>query len=128
MLPSFGGRLLFEGCGELLTRLKERGISLHIASTGDRVHVFSILNGTGINGFFETVSCGRPDKTEMLREMIEKKKKKEFIMVGDMKKDYEAARANGIVSVGACYGYCIKDKTDFDYYLSAPLDLLKIFE
>jgi phosphoglycolate phosphatase-like HAD superfamily hydrolase len=45
-------------------------------------------------------------------------------MIGDMKKDYEGARANGIVSLGACYGYCREDKTNFDFYISTPSDLL----
>ena len=62
----------------------------------------------------------------MLREIL--KGTSGFIMVGDMKKDYEAARANGILSVGACYGYCVRAISDFDYYIDSPLDLLRILE
>ena len=126
LLPSLGGKLLFEGCRELLMRLKENGIRLCIASTGDRDHVFSVLEGTGIIDFFDTIACGRPDKIEMLREMTEGCDKNGCLMVGDMKKDYEAARANGIISVGACYGYCIRELTDFDFYIDTPHDLLDI--
>ena len=128
LLPSLSGKLLFEGCRELLKRLKEKGIRLCIASTGDEAHVFSILNETGIIGFFDSVSCGLPDKTEMLREIIADSDKNACVMVGDMKKDYEAARANGIVSVGACYGYCVKEISDFDLYIHAPLDLLDVLK
>ena len=49
-------------------------------------------------------------------------------MVGDMKKDYDAARANGIISIGACYGYCIKELSEFDFYIHTPLDLLDIIK
>jgi phosphoglycolate phosphatase len=102
LLPSLCDKLLFEGCRELLIRLKDHGLRLCIASTGKKDHVFPVLNETGITGFFDTIACARPDKTEMLNEMIEGSDKSGYLMVGDMKKDYEAARANGIVSVGAC--------------------------
>ena len=131
-LLSFDGNLLFEGCLELLTCLKANGLRLCIASTGTSDHVFPILNTAGITDFFDMVSCGRPDKTEMLRELIDEAidktggDKSGCIMVGDMKKDYESARANGILSVGACYGYCKKESANFDLYIDAPLDLLNI--
>jgi phosphoglycolate phosphatase len=129
ILSSVKDRLLFNGCSRLLTQLREKGISLCIASTGDREHVFSILKETGIIELFDTISCGSPDKTEMLREMIlNGGKSGPFIMVGDMKKDYEAARMNNILSVGACYGYCRREETDFDFYIDEPLQLLHILE
>ena len=118
-------KLLFKGCRELLVSLKSNGIRLNIASTGDRNHVFSILEETGIIGLFDEVSCHRPDKYEMLKEMI-KGDTAGYIMVGDMKKDYEAAAKNGIVSVGACFGYCVREHSDFDIYIDEPLDLLKV--
>jgi len=130
LLPAISGKLLFDGCLELLTRLKEGGIRLNIASTGDSEHVNSILNATGIMGFFDVVSCGCPDKTEMLCEMIDngvpKRDKSGYIMVGDMKKDSDSARANGILSVGACYGYCKRALSNFDMYIDSPMELLGI--
>ena len=128
LLPSLAGGLLFEGCFELLHNLKNMEICLKIASTGGTRHVHSVLSKTGIMDLFDTVSCNRPDKTEMLREMIRDEDKAGHLMVGDMKKDYEAARANGIISVGACYGYCIKELSEFDHYIDRPHDLLKIMQ
>jgi len=128
ILPSVSHRLLFDGCRELLVYLREHDIHLNIASTGDRDHVFSIVNETGIIGLFDKISCGCPDKTGMLREMLGKAERNGYIMVGDMKKDFEAARANSILSVGACYGYCRQAVTDFDFYIDAPHDLLDILK
>ena len=128
ILPSLSGKLLFKGCMELLRRLAEKNIRLCIASTGDREHVYSILNETGIIGFFDTIACACPDKTGMLREVIGSSEKAGCVMVGDMKKDYEAARTNGILSVGACYGYCIRELSDFDFYIDAPCDLFGILK
>jgi phosphoglycolate phosphatase len=128
LLPALGGKLLFNGCLDLLTRLKEYRLRLCIASTGEKDHVFSILNATGIESFFDIISCGRPDKKEMLREIIDNNDKGGYVMVGDMKKDYEGASANSILSVGACYGYCKRELTNFDLYIDAPLDLLSILK
>ena len=132
ILPPLGEKLLFEGCRELLLKARECGLRLYIASTGARDHVYSILEATGIKGFFEKISCGRPDKTEMLRELTCEKTggggKNGFVMVGDMKKDHEGARSNGILSVGACYGYCKRELTDFDLYIDKPLDLLNVLK
>ena len=128
LLPSLGGKLLFNNCLELLKRLKENNIRLCIASTGDEGHVFSVMNETGITGFFETILCGHPDKTETIRKLISTGNKSEYIMVGDMKKDHEGAAANGILSVGACYGYCRRELTKFDLYIDSPLDLLGIIK
>ena len=126
ILPSVHDRLLFGGCRELLIRLKESNIRLYIASTGDKEHVSSVLRETGIMYLFDRISCGCPDKTEMLREMTKEGDKNGYIMVGDMKKDYEAARANGIISVGACYGYCRRELSGFDFYIDTPLELLQV--
>jgi len=126
ILPTLSDQLLFKGCRELLDYLKKRGIVLCIASTGDREHVFSILKATGIVGFFDTITCERPDKTEMLCDIIKDKDKHGCVMVGDMKKDSDSARANGILSVGACYGYCQKEFSSFDFYIDSPLELLSL--
>ena len=120
--------LLFKGCRELLADLRKQQVRLCIASTGDNGHVHSILRETGIIDLFDTISCGLPDKTETLRELVRNRDKNGFVMVGDMKKDYEAARANGILSVGACYGYCEKELSDFDLYIDTPQELLRILK
>lgn len=124
LLPEVGDKLLFSGCRELLVCLRKHGVRLHIASTGDHGHVCSILKQTGITSFFDSISCGQPDKTEMLREITKDGKREGYVMVGDMAKDSTAARANRIVSIGACYGYCQAETSDFDHYIGSPMELL----
>jgi len=124
-LPLVSDKILFPDCRELLAQLKAKGIKINIASTGDHDHVYGILTAAGILDMFDAVSCGCPDKVEMLRDMTDDDKTG-YIMVGDMNKDYDAARANGIMSVGALYGYCRKDDLGFDMYISSPLELLDI--
>ena len=124
VLSTMGDTILFKDCHELLLRLKEKGIRLYIASTGDHDHVHGILSAAKIHELFESVSCGRPDKVEMLREIIDERNKDGYVMVGDMSKDYDAARANGIMSVGARFGYCRADDLGFDVTIDSPLELL----
>ena len=126
VLPAVSHELLFDGCRELLERLAESGIRLRIASTGDEGHVVSVLRETGIIDYFDMLCYEQPDKVKMLRDMTQDGEKDGFVMIGDMKKDYEGARANGILSVGVCYGYCIKESTDFDIYIDSPMELLDV--
>ncbi|MCL2003079.1 MAG: HAD hydrolase-like protein [Oscillospiraceae bacterium] len=128
LLPSVSGSLLFKDCRELLEGLRKRGVRLYIASTGSYEHIHSILAVTGIAGLFEQVCCGRPDKVEMLRELSREGGKDGYIMVGDMKKDCDGARANGMTSVGACWGYCLREQTAFDLYAGSPPELLKMMD
>ena len=62
----------------------------------------------------------------MIRTIIGDHDKSGFMMVGDMMKDSEGAHANGIIAVGACYGYCIRKMADFDLYIDKPEELLDL--
>ena len=125
LLPEFEGDFLFPGVRELLAELTKRNIPMHIASTGSERHVYSVLNKTGIKDMFAVIKCGRPEKASMIAEIIGDGDKDSYIMVGDMKKDIEGAKANGIRIIGACYGYA-KRGAGFDMYIDAPMELLEV--
>ena len=127
LLPAFKADFLFPGVRELLAELKILNYPMHIASTGSEDHVYSILNKEGIKEFFTKVVCDKPVKTGMIAEIIGSGAKEDFIMVGDMKKDIEGAKANGIIIIGACYGYAQKD-SGFDMYIDTPAELLDIIK
>lgn len=118
--------LLFPDCLRLLQILQQREILLYVASTGSEEHVYAIMEKAGICSFFNEVYYGAPDKTEAIRTIIGDSAKAGFLMVGDMEKDYRAAHSNEIAAVGACYGYCVREVSDFDYYIKKPLELLEI--
>ena len=125
LLDGFNEDLLFPGCGELLNRFERLGTSMYIASTGSNEHVTPILHKTKITRYFKRVLCGEPDKSEMVRKIIENGDNSTFVMVGDMEKDSQAAHDNGIFSIGACYGYCVRGQKGFDNYINTPTELLK---
>ena len=124
----FIDNILFDGCKELLEFLTAAGIRMHLVSTGSKKHVHTILSESGIDHFFDQIASACSDKREILREMIGGSGSGGIIMVGDMMKDQAAARENGILSVGACYGYCDRHTSGFDLYIDHPLDLLNIFQ
>ena len=117
--------LLFDGVLELLSAIKEKGKKMCIASTGDASHVQSCLEYGGIEGYFEEVFCGKPDKELMVAQIMKIAPKEKWIMIGDKRKDSKAAKYNGIFSIGAGYGYCIKEEYDeFDCIVKQPLEIL----
>ena len=123
LMPAFRGRILFDGCRAMLSELSAAGIGLYIASTGDPEHVFPLLELSESRAYFRQVLCGAPDKVEMVKQLIETDAAEQWLMVGDMHKDVSAAHANGIPAVGACFGYCIRGRADFDCYADSPKQL-----
>lgn len=121
--------LIFEGIEELLLSLQQRSIEIHIASTGDNEHVSTCLNHTKIISFFKEISCNKPDKEFMVADLITRYPSSTWMMLGDKRKDSNAAKYNNILAVGAGYGYCAKkDYAEFDTIIHTPLDLLKILD
>ena len=120
--------ILFDGCLELLERLQELGIRMCLVSTGTHIHVHRFISETGIAGYFDVIVCDCEDKTDAVREMIRGSDKRGIVFVGDMLKDYDAARRNGILSVGACYGYCDRGTMEFDLFIDHPMELLDMIQ
>lgn len=124
-VKNVGKGLLFPGVLELLDAIKEKGNKMYIASTGDADHVHSCLEYGGIGEYFEKVFCGKPDKELMVAQIMKIAPKEKWIMIGDKRKDSKAAKYNGIFSIGAGYGYCLRaDYDEFDCIVSQPLEIL----
>ena len=125
LMPRMGPQLLFPDCESVLTLLRRRSVSLYIASTGSRAHVEAALRVTGAGRFFDAVFCGEAEKGAMIGRIV-KGDPAEWAMVGDMRKDSDGARENGILAVGACFGYCRRAEALFDMYVDTPRQLLDI--
>ena len=119
--------MLFEGVKDLLEDLSKRGHKMYIASTGDFEHVDDCLRACELHPFFEKIHCNKPDKELMVANIIKNKPVKNWVMVGDRKKDSKAAKYNQILSVGAAYGYCeVEDYKEFDMIIYRPGELIEI--
>ncbi|MDR1176746.1 MAG: HAD family hydrolase [Treponema sp.] len=125
-----GRGMLFPGIEEILEELKGLGVELYIASTGHPDHINLLLDVTGIRPFFKSICCGRSRKVEMTGEIISTAGTSflgDWLFVGDRHIDAEAAKGNGILAVGAGYGYCLEEERElFDIIAERPEDLLKL--
>lgn len=122
-----GKKILFDGVHEMLERLAGEGFSLYIASTGSHRHVNSTLRAAEIIHFFTALHCDELQKRDMVRRIINNTDPAGWMMVGDMFKDAEAARANNILAVGAGFGYMKAENAGlFDVVLDCPANIFNI--
>jgi len=124
-IVKLGDKILFEGVKDMLISLSSRqGITIHIASTGSLRHVNATLKATGIYNLFTSISCDEPQKIDMVKKIVDGGNKAEWAMVGDMYKDSEAAQGNGILALGAAFGYLTRENYPlFDKILLTPGDI-----
>lgn len=123
-IEELGAQILFPGVDKLLSKLNSMGYSLYIASTGSTDHVHTTLKSANIEHLFKDVYCNEPVKVDMVKKIIGEHNKEDFLMVGDMHKDSDAAKANGIFALGAAFGYLTAEEYPlFDAILQTPSDL-----
>ena len=124
-----GEAMLFPGMRAMLDRLIGMRVALHIASTGDQAHVDAVLGSAGIMSLFRSIRCGESAKERMVGEIIGASDRSEWAMVGDRKKDVDAARANGITVIGAGFGYVARsDRALFNRVADSPSELIRWVE
>lgn len=122
---ALGEEILFPGVTGMLHALRDAGIRLYLASTGDQGHVDVVLRSAGIEDLFDIIACGQPAKIAMVGALIGNADRSEWAMIGDTDKDLEAARGNGILAIAAAYGYCPEWAWPrYDMTLLSPDDLV----
>lgn len=127
IIRGLGRKLLFPDVLRLLQYLKERGAFLYLASTGDPEHVDAVMSSCDIGRYFEKICCGEPAKVGMVRRLISDSPDDNWVMVGDRHTDSDAARGNGILSIGAAFGYCdAKEQAAFDAVATVPFDIPRL--
>ncbi len=128
---------LYEGADTLLYGLKEKGYKIILASSKPRIYVKRVLSYFRILRYFDIVEGSEldgklTDKAELIAHILEKwsLEAKECVMVGDRKYDIEGARANGMDSIAAGYGYGSADElsqAEPTYFFSTIEELKKFF-
>jgi phosphoglycolate phosphatase len=104
---------LYDGAGDVLSKCKQNGLMLDIATNKPLGVTKAVLSHLKIDGFFRSVvavdSITPPfaGKTEIIRHLIKLNRMdlERTVYVGDTAEDAEAARACGIRFVWAAYGY-----------------------
>lgn len=126
---------LYEGIKNLLKELKGRGKKVAVASSKPIVFVEEISKHHGIDVFYDFISAedfksNHSSKKDLINACLDyfgNPEKSEVIMVGDRFYDIDGAKAAGVDSAGAVYGFGTEDeltKAGAAYILNAPEDLL----
>ncbi len=100
---------VYTGIPSLLRRLKAGGARLFVATAKPQVFAERILERFGLSRFFEGVVGTRleeraMDKNAIVRDALPKDAGR-AVMIGDRCQDMTAGQANGIDTIGVCYGY-----------------------
>ncbi|GGG86678.1 HAD family hydrolase [Paenibacillus radicis (ex Gao et al. 2016)] len=103
---------LYPGMHELLGGLKERGVSVCMATSKPTFFAEKIADYFDIGRYFDFIGGSnldntRTDKAEVIQHVLETQgiDPSETIMIGDRKHDVIGARKNGIPSIAVGYGY-----------------------
>ena len=104
---------VYEGIPGLLSRLKEEGYILILATSKPEEFAARILSHFGLSEYFHLVAGNtmeetRPKKVDVIRYIMEEYPEIDggnTVMVGDRKYDTEGAAACGIDTIGCIFGY-----------------------
>ncbi len=103
---------VYPGIPQMLAALKDSGRTLCVATSKRRDFAERVVEFLGLRKFLPTIYGALPgggldDKKDMIAELlrVEGYDQAATIMVGDRMHDIRAAKANGLQSVGALWGY-----------------------
>lgn len=124
-IGSLGPAILFPGVCDMLQALKAGGARLFIASTGEKEYVQLALGASGIDGLFTQICAGEPAKEAMAVRIRLNAPDGAWAFVGDRFKDADAARAAGMPSFFAGWGFTPADEASlFDDQANTTDELL----
>ncbi|MDI9348161.1 MAG: HAD-IA family hydrolase [Methylacidiphilales bacterium] len=132
----FYNTVLFEGVEELITQLKKRKIKIGIATNKQSEFTLPILTYLGIDKCMDAIVCrdnvsvGKPDP-EMIYQActIAEVTPNQCIFTGDDKRDIEAGRSAGVITVLAAYGYAPIGESiqwNANFTIQSPIELLAL--
>lgn len=100
---------LYPGVYETLRELRDRGVSLFVASNGQEAYIDAICTEYGLKPLMtDLYSAGRfrtRTKTDLVAKLLSDYQVKQAIMVGDRRSDVEAGKANGLFTIGCDFGF-----------------------
>lgn len=128
---------LYDGVYCALERLYGEGLRLAVATSKPERFSMPIVESFGIKKFFTAVCCAPANgadvgKAAVIKNALAACGEDDFsraVMVGDRFYDIEGAKAVGIASIGALYGYGSREELEkygTDYIAESPDEIVKI--
>lgn len=99
---------LYPGARECLAELRGTVREMAVCSNGPEDYVRTVLEAHDLQQFFDRVRWRSEEdvgKPEMVADLLGHLPSRPAVLVGDREDDVSAARANGILVIGAAYGY-----------------------
>lgn len=124
---------LYDGMGEVLSDLRERGVKLAVATSKPEAYAMPIVEHLGITEYFaviggDALDGSRETKAKVIASVLERLDNPdpaELLMLGDRSHDVDGARAHAIGCLGAGWGYGRPGELDGALEVFAtPRDLL----
>lgn len=106
MVPKTGE--LYPGARASLAELRRAVGQMAVCSNGPDVYVRTVLEAHDLLKFFDLVRWRAEEDTgkpQMVADLLRELRSRPAVIVGDREDDVAAARANGIMVIGATYGY-----------------------
>lgn len=107
-----GKASLYPEVKETLSKLKERGVSLFVASNGLEEYIKAVCDHFQITDWFEDLySAGRfqtDSKVQLVAKLLADYSIEKGAMVGDRDSDIEAGKENDLFTVGCAFGFSKK--------------------
>ncbi|CAM4439215.1 HAD hydrolase-like protein [Paenibacillus macerans] len=125
---------LYPQVRETLTRLKERGVRLFVASNGLEHYVKGVADTHGILPLFEGLySAGEyqtASKVDLVKLLLDNHAIRTAWMVGDRSSDVEAGKKNGQTVIGCAYAGFGNDRelAGADALIGAFKELLELYD
>lgn len=103
---SESGRV-YPGVPEMLRRLRSVGWRTAVCSNAGRSYVDMVLSAIGLSGLVDRAEGlgGFQDKAGTLSAILAEEKPGRAFMIGDRYLDFQAAKANGLMSIGCAWGF-----------------------
>ncbi len=124
---------LYPDVKEVLTKLKEHGHSLFVASNGLEEYIAAIVDFFELNNLFvDLYSAGRfntESKNDLVRLLMQMYQVETGFMVGDRHSDVEAGKVNGLKVIGCQFGFSDgKELIDADARISTFQELIPLIK
>lgn len=107
---------LYAGIPDLLNDLREFGARIFVCTSKREDLTLRLLDHFNLRGYFQAIAADKEelrshDKKDLLAGLVETERIDSpcGFMVGDSKYDIDAARANGMNTIGVLYGYGTRD-------------------
>ena len=130
--------VVYSGIVRMLEDLGDRGLNLYVATIKPLPYARRILSHFGLAAFFLAVHGSRLDgsldeKDRLLKGLLDEQglKSEQSLMVGDRHMDINAARANGLTSIGVTYGFGTRrelSRAGADHIVDSPAGVTSIIE